>query len=275
MRSFLLLITLALSLPLFAQKKEAAKPTDPKIVTGTVLLNSKTGPDAKALFAALKSDWKMKIDSPSVADKTIVFNVPGATVMIAYLDYNLSPAEIKAASRISWLWQNAAAEAGKHQAQVVISVIGQPGRALSLYQTFTRVAAAVLDKTDALGIYMNSQYLLLNKDFYVFSAHNMQDNQTIPVYLWVYFGMSDQNGFNSGYTYGLQEFGLNEMEIVNSKHTLQEIHSVLYDFAIQVVRGNIRLTDGQALVTEEDQKLVARNVKSTFWDDITAVRFEY
>jgi hypothetical protein len=278
MRQLLLLMTLALTLPVFAQKKEAAQPAataSPKIVTGTILLNSKTMPDSKALFAALKNDWKIKVDSPSVADKTIVFSVPGATVMIAYLDYALPPAEVKAASRISWLWQKAAEEAGKHQAQVVISVIGGQNRALTLYQVFTRVAAAVLDKNDASGIYMNSQYLLLNKDFYLFAARNMHQNQTIPVYLWVYFGMTDQNGFNSGYTYGLQEFGLPEMEIVNSKRTLQEVHSVLYDAAIQVVRNNIRLFDGQVLTTEEDVKITARNAKSQFQDGVTAVRFEY
>ena len=84
MRSFIffLALTAIFSQPVAAQKSTPS--TTQKIVSGTVLLNGKTGPDAKTLLASLKKDWKLRVDSSSIAEKTIVFTGPGAaTVMIA------------------------------------------------------------------------------------------------------------------------------------------------------------------------------------------------
>lgn len=279
MRLFLI-ATLAWAFPLFAiaQKndtKPSVTPAGQKFISGTVLLQNKKAPDGKAILAALKSEWKIKVDSPSISDKTVVFNVPGATVMFAFLDYPIASAEIKAVSRITWLWPNAAEAATKHQAQLVVTVIGDDNRALSLYQLFTKVTSSVLNKTAAIGVYMNEQYVLAEKGFYLAAAQNMKDNQTIPVYLWVYFGMSDEGGKSSAYTNGMKEFGLQEMEILNSSRSMQEIHGVLYDAAIQVIRDNKQLVDGQTLKIDEEISLRARAGKSYFQQNAQAIRFEY
>ena len=170
------------------QKTVAAQ----KVVSGSVLLNEKSAPDFKSLLATLKTDWKFRTDSVTTNAKTLVFTTPGATVTLAYLDYPVGPGEIKAAARLSWLWTPAAQEAGRHQAQVVISVIGSTGRALDLYKTFTRIAGGVLENTRASGLYMPNQYLLLSKGFYTAAAHNLLANNSLPIYCWVHFGMMEE-----------------------------------------------------------------------------------
>lgn len=268
MRFFLLLtvFTALFSPNVFAQKKET--PPAQKVVSGTVLLNDKTAPDAMTLLATLKKDWKLQTDSSSVAEKTIVFSSPGATVMIAYLDYPASPAEIGTAARISWLWKNAD-EALRHQSQVVISVIGKSNKTMELYQLFTKVTAGVLENTNSCGVYIGSQYLLLSKGFYTAAARNMRDNQTVPLYCWAYFGMAQEKDLNSGYTFGLQEFGLLEMEVVNSKQSMADVHSMLYDAALTVLKYNSQLQDGQTLTTVEGQKLKVRLSKAAFQEGET------
>ena len=66
-------------------------------------------------------------------------------------------------------------------------------------------------------------------------ARNMRDNQSLPLYCWAYFGMTQEKELSSGYTWGLQEFGLSEMEIVLSKQSQPDVHAVLYDAASTVV----------------------------------------
>ncbi len=275
MRFFILLVAFSavFSQHIVAQTKDQAPAQ--KVVSGTVLLNNKTPLDAKTLLAALKKDWKLKTDSATVAEKTIVFTGPGAaTVMIAFLDYPVPSGEIATAARISWLWKNGADEALRHQSQAVISVIGMESKSLDLHKLFTSVAGGVLENTNASGIYMADQYLLLSKGFYTSAARNMRDNQTIPVYCWVYFGMTQDKELNSGYTWGLLEFGLTEMEIVQSKQPLADVHAVLYDAALTVITYNLQLQDGQTLTTTEGQKLPVKRSKAVYQEGET-LKIEY
>lgn len=225
-----------------------------------VLLNDKTAPDPKQILSALRSDWKLKPDSISISDKTLVFSIPGATVMLAYLDYPVAAPEVQAAASIAWLWNNAGPEVARHQSQVVISIVGSSNRSLDLYKTFTKVAAATLDKTNSSGVFLNSQYLLSSKPFFAGAARNMMQEQSLPVYCWVYFGMLQQNNLNSGYTFGMGEFGFPDMEIVNSTHTVQEVHAALYDATQKIILYNLQLTDGQQVATEEDIKIPVKKM---------------
>lgn len=276
MRLFLLSMAFCaiFSNPVFAQKKDQQNAPEQTVVSGTVLLNDKTAPDAKALLSALKKDWQLKTDSASTADKTIVFAAPGATVMIAFLDYPVPATDIRAAAQISWLWKNGGDEALRHQSQAVVSVIGGGNKALDLYKIFTKTAAAVLENANACGIYMGDQYLLLSKGFYTAAARNMRDNFTMPLYCWAYFGMAQEEELSSGFTFGLHEFGLQEMEIVRSKQSLQDVHAVLYDAALTVVEKNTRLQDGQVFTTKEGQKFTVRLSKAVFQEGQT-LKLEY
>lgn len=278
MRLLILLVTFSgmCSGILSAQKSEPApSPSNQKVISGVVLLNSKTLPDNKSILASLKKDWKLKTDSSSVSDKTIVFSAENATVMIAYLDYPVPPAEIRTAAQFSWLWQTAGQEAAGHQSQMVISVIGATNKTLNLYKLFTKVTGCVLENTQSSGYYMAGQYLLLSRDFYLSSARNLRDNQATPLYCWVYFGMIQEKELSNGYTYGLVEFGLREMEIVKSQQSLQVSHAVLYDSANTVIQYNMKLQDGQTFTTSDGQKLTARLSKAAFLQEGETLKLDY
>jgi hypothetical protein len=243
------------------------------VVSGTVLLKDKCGLNNKVLLSAFKANWNLKADSVNTSDKTLVFSTSGgATVMLAYLDYAAAPDEIGAAARLSWLWKTAREECSNHQAQLVISVIGPANHSLDLHKIFTQTAAAVLENTPSPGIYMDSQYLLLSSGYYIAAARNMVQNQSIPLYCWVYFG---RPGDGNAFTYGLSEFGLPEMEIVNSLHSEGEAHATLYDAALSVVKYNTNLQDGQTLTTEEGSKTMVHLTKGTYLEDKQVLRLDY
>lgn len=264
-----ILLLLSLFMAPFCAFAAGNNPNESKVVTGSVLLDQKTPLDAKVLLAALKTDWKIRTDSANTGEKTIVFSAPGATIMIAYLDYPVAPAEIKAAAQISWLWTKAAAEASRHQAQAVISVIASNGKMLEAYKLFTKVAACVLEQRSASGVYMNNQYLLVPKGFYTAAAHNLLSNQTLPVYCWVYFGIQQEKGKSGGYTYGLHEFGAKEMEIANSTHQLQDVQAALYDAALYVIQNNAIITNGQTIPVQGEQKITVRLSKAVYLEGDT------
>ncbi|HNM26950.1 MAG TPA: DUF4261 domain-containing protein, partial [Saprospiraceae bacterium] len=237
----------------FAQKN---KPADAqKIVTGTILLNDKTPVDNKAFLAALKTDWGIRTDSVQAGEKTLVFSLPNnTTVMIAWLNYPAAPAEIKAAADISMIWPGAADEAGRHQSQAVVSVIGPASRTVELYKLFTKISAALLDNTRSSGIYLSSQYLLVPKGYFIESARGLND-QVLPLSCWIYFGLQQNGDKNSGYTYGMGEFGLPEFEVVNSEHAVQEVYALLTDAVDYVIRTNTRFQEGQYFNAPNGEKI--------------------
>lgn len=269
------LVLIALSATtVFAQKKETKPADTQKIVTGTILLNDKTPIDGKALLASLKTDWAVRTDSVRQGDKTLIFSAPGgATVMIAWLNYPAASNEIKAAADISMLWPGAAEEAGRHQSQAVVSVIGSASRTVELYKLFTRVSASLLDNTRSSGIYLGSQYLLLPKGYFLASARNMND-QMLPLTCWIYFGLRQEGGGNSGYTFGMGEFGFPEFEIVNSTNSPQDVYALLTDAADYVIRTNTHFLDGQFFNTPNGQKIPVQVSKSVFLKNETTVKLK-
>lgn len=257
----------------FAQKN---KPADAqKIVTGTILLNDKSPIDNKAFLAALKTDWGIRTDSVQAADKTLVFSLPNnTTVMIAWLAYPMAPAEIKAAADISIIWPGAAEEAGRHQSQAVVSVIGPASRTVELYKLFTRISGALLDNSRSSGIYLGSQYLLVPKGYFLESARNLNE-QILPLSCWIYFGLSQDGDKNSGYTYGMGEFGLPEFEVVNSEHSVQEIYALLNDAADYAIRTNTRFQDGQFFNAPNGEKFQVHVSKSVLLKNETTVKLKF
>jgi hypothetical protein len=76
----------------------------------------------------------------------------------------------------------------------------------------------------------------------------------VPLYCWVYFGMLQQGEKTSGYTYGLTEFGQNELELVESTLSLQDGHSLLYE-AAQKAAASAPWKNGQKVELSENKKI--------------------
>lgn len=256
---------------LFAQKSAA---TDNKAVSGIVLLNEQKAPDFKALAEVVRKDWGVRLDSFNTTDKSVALYTTGATIMLAYVDYPAAPLEIKSAAEGAWLWPAAREEAPRHLAQVVVTVVGANNRPVQLYKLYTRAAAAVLENTRSCGVYLAGQFLLQSKDFFLQAARNLDMND-LPIYCWIYFGMFQDAGQTCAYTYGLTEFGMPDLEIVKSRHSLQEAHAVLYDAAKDALQNNTILQDGTVIETLEGEKFTLKRSKSPYLDGKETLKVAY
>lgn len=266
-QSIFFALALCLCLPALAQS------TDRQVVTGMVLKNDKAKFDSKTFLAALKTDWKVPTDSVSEKDGTLVFISGNAVVMLANMDYAVPTVDLAAPAGISWLWKNAETEALRNQSHLVISVIGNAGQATHLHKLFTKITACALANSNASGVFMNSQYLLIPKGYYIEAARNMTDAE-LPIYLWVYFGLLQDKGTSSGYTYGLAEFGLPEIEVVETTMPVQEAHAFLYDVTHEVILYNRRLKDGDKVSGSENQQVTVHLSPAKFLEG-TTVKLTY
>jgi hypothetical protein len=252
------LFTLLFCLPAFIFAQNSTNLTDQKVVSGLVLLDDKSAPSFKKILESLPTEWLVRTDSVVINDKMAVFSTPGATVMMSWLNYPANPEETQMAASISWLWKNAELES-RHQTQVVVSVLGNPAKTVELYRIFTRVTAAVLiNSPKSTGVMMSDQYLLVSKGYYLEAARSM-GAQGFPLYCWMYFGLlQDSPTKSSAYTYGMSEFGLPELELVQGDYSVQDAHALVYQTATFALQQAKPVQSGQTLDLGEGRKVTLR-----------------
>lgn len=234
-----------------------------RTVSGVVLLREAKAPDFRALLPALRKDWGFVVDSSQLGDKKITLYSGGLTVVVQYVNYPVAPAEVRSAAEGAWLWGTAREEAPRHQAQLTLAVVGAGQAPVTVYKAYTRVAAALLENTRAYGIYLPRHYLLHSRDFFLEAARQM-DRDELPLYCWVYFGMFQLDGLSCAYTYGLDDFGMLDLEIVRTPKSLAEAHAVLYDAAREALRSGKPWQEGAVVESVDGEKFLLRRVRSPY-----------
>ncbi len=253
---------------LVAARALAQKPSSSstQAVSAVVLLREAKAPDFRALLTSMRKDWGMVIDSSVVGEKKATLYSGGLTVVCQYVPYPMAAAEVRSAASGAWLWGTAKEEAPRHQAQLTIAVVGSGQSPVGLYTAYTRVAAAALESSRAYGIYLPRHYLLHSREFFLEAARQMARDEP-PVYCWVYFGMFQQDGLSHAYTYGLDDFGMLDLEIVRSPKSLPEAHAILYDAAREALRNGKLWREGNILETVDGEKFLLRRTRSPYLEN--------
>lgn len=259
--TFCLLLLLSAATCAFSQTQASNVPT--RTVSAVVLLREAKVPDFRALLPVLRKDWNLQIDSFSLTDKKLTAYSGGLSIVLQYVSYPVAAAEIAAVLEGAWLWGTAREEVPRHQAQLTIAVLGKGQTPLNTYQTYTRVAAAVLENTRAYGIYLPRHYLLLPRGFFLEAARQMEQDE-LPLYCWIYFGMFQLDGLSCAYTYGLDDFGMLDLEIVRTPRSLAEAHAILYDAVRDALKTGKPWQEGAILESLDGERFRLRRVRSPY-----------
>jgi hypothetical protein len=131
-----------------------------------------------------------------------------------------------------------------------------------------------LSNSNASGVFMNGQLLLLSKGYYLESARNMSE-QNLPVNCWVYFGLMEEEGKTGAFTYGLQEFGFSELEIAGSQHSLTEVLEVISGAARYILQYNIQLKDGQTVPLDSGLKVPVKLSDAVYLESGRSFKLEF
>ena len=118
---------------------------------------------------------------------------------------------------------------------------------------------------NAIGIYQGSATLLLPKNLYLdFSDFLKEDN--LPLQLWLYIGIINQEDKSSVYTYGMKEFGKSEIEIIDSAMDNDELYYFLLSIIQYILEGDVILNDGETIGFSEEQKIKITESKAVYLD---------
>ncbi|MES2776248.1 MAG: hypothetical protein V4722_18885, partial [Bacteroidota bacterium] len=158
----------------------------------------------KDVIENLQSFWGLTITEIDGNDQTAIFYINGEMVALAHMPVPIPLGDIKSTAQYAYNWQTAEKDLESHTGHTIVSVLaGTEGKGqLERFQILSKLLCAILQTSNAIGIYQGNQSLLITKEQYLENIEELRDGGA-PVILWIYFGIRKSGKTNSAYTYGL------------------------------------------------------------------------
>ena len=224
------------------------------VFTGFVLL-SKAEWDKKQFIRDMKEKWDIVVDeydaSEEKDDDALVFEVGDMLAAVSLNNYPIPGGEAEGNAENNYMWEDAVKVAKKHRAHLMVAVLGKEEDLLEKGKLFTKVVAACCRQEYATGIYTSG--VVFEPRFYEGFADMMQEDE-LPIFNWIWFGLwRDENGMN-GYTYGLDVFGKDEMEVLGTDAKPSDLRDFLASLVSYVLENDVELHDGETIGFDADDK---------------------
>ena len=246
-----------------ACQEEIAKRTEAEIedesdhtgvFTGFVLL-SKGEWDKEQFIRDMKEKWDITVDeydaSEEKDDNALVFEVGDMVAAVSLATYPIPNGEAELNAENNYMWEDAVKVAREHCAHIMVAVLGKEENLLEKGKLFTKVVAACCRQKYATGIYTSG--VVFEPRFYEGFADMMQEDE-LPIFNWIWFGLwRDENGMN-GYTYGLDSFGKDEMEVLGIDAKPSDLRDFLASLVSYVLENDVELHDGETIGFDADDK---------------------
>ena len=224
------------------------------VFTGFVLL-SRGEWDKGQFIRDMKEKWDITVDEYDASgeknDEALVFEVGDMIGAVSLNNYPIPGGEAEGNAENNYMWQDAVKVAKEHRAHLMVAVLGKEEDLLEKGKLFTKVVAACCRQSYATGIYTSG--VVFEPRFYESFADMMQEDE-LPIFNWIWFGLwRDEHGMN-GYTYGMDSFGKDEMEVLGTDAKPGDLRDFLASLVSYVLENDVELHDGETIGFAADDK---------------------
>ena len=224
------------------------------VFTGFVLL-SKAEWDKEQFIRDMKENWDIVVDeydaSEEKDDDALVFEVGDMLAAVSLNNYPIPGGEAEGNAENNYMWEDAVKVAKEHRAHLMVAVLGKEEDLLEKGKLFTKMVAACCRQKYATGIYTSG--VVFEPRFYEGFADMMKEDE-LPIFNWVWFGLYRSEGGLNGYTYGMDVFGKEEMEVLNTDAEPEDLRDFLASLASYVLACDVTLQDGETIGFSADDK---------------------
>ena len=253
----------------------------PGLFTGFVLLNSGEF-NEEQIKANLLQDWNISVaaadaeEDDSSEDKDgptpLVFEAEGCMIAVSFINAPVPDDEAVRNAASNYLWPEAEEVTRTHVAQIIIAVFKRESSLLDTAAVYTKLASSCLKLPNAIGLY--SSGTVFQPSFFQEVTEDMKVSEQFPLLNLVYFGLLRSEDGVSGYTIGLNSFGKDEIEVLNSPASPAELRDFLADIAWYILSYNVTLRDGETIGFTEEQKLaISRSAGVNIEGDTLKIQF--
>ena len=224
---------------------------------GSVLL-SKAEWDKEQLIRDLREEWGIVDDELDEGDEdnensddAVVMRVGGMMLIVTLFHGHIPDNEAEINAENNYMWPEAVEVAKVHKAHIVVAVLGEEEKLLERGKLFTKVMAVCCKQKYATGVYTSG--VVFEPRFYEGLADMIKEDE-LPIFNWVWFGLYRSEGGLNGYTYGMDVFGKEEMEVLNTDAEPEDLRDFLASLASYVLACDVTLKDGETIGFSADDK---------------------
>lgn len=208
------------------------------------------------LVADLQHDWDIKIPDTDIKENAVICTIDDMLATISLMPAPIPNDEAVENAKTNFRWSEAVAVAEAHQAHLLIAVLPHNQSNIDASLLMVKLCASTLKQPNATAI--NTLGSVLAPDFYIGSALASLQAGHFPIMNLVFFGLysRDEGKTVCGYTYGLDSFGKQEMEILDSTQEVVDVLELLTEIASYVITNDVTLHDGETIGFSADQRIV-------------------
>ena len=224
---------------------------------GSVLL-SKAEWDKEQLIRNLREEWGIVDEEPDEGDEdvensddAVVMRVGNMMLIVTLFHGHIPDNEAEINAENNYMWPEAVEVAKAHKAHIMVAVLGEEEKLLERGKLFTKAMAVCCKQKYATGVYTSG--VVFEPRFYEGLADMLKKDE-LPIFNWVWFGLYRSEGGLNGYTYGMDVFGKEEMEVLNTDAEPEELRDFLASLASYVLACDVTLQDGETIGFSADDK---------------------
>jgi hypothetical protein len=241
--------------------------TENNILLAMPMFNNNERYNINDVIENLKTFWGLMITDFTGDDNSAVFKIEGEMVALAYMPAPIPWEDIQGSAQYAYNWQTAAQDLENHNGHAIVSIMSSQKNQKERFTILSKLLCSILSTSNSIGVYQGSQTLLIPKSQYLENIEEIK--QGTPLTLWIYIGIRPSEQGNSIYTYGLSNFGKQEMEVINSKLQIEELYNFISNISAYVINSDVTFRNGETLGYTEEQKIKITSSKGQFTEGQT------
>ena len=240
-------------------KKSKKKRDGGRILPSFVLL-SEIALDLDLFARDFEEDWgfALPMQNAQTDDELpmLVTEVNGINIAVSLMPSPVPNGEAVQNAQTNFRWPQAVEVTESHQAHVLIIVMPLADKPLLEVATLhTMLCATCLKQPAAIAI--NTAGTVFEPEFYIESARFSIENNSFPIMNHIFFGLysNDDGQTFSGYTYGLGGLGKQDIEIIDSAQSADDVLGFMVDISSYILESDAVLQHGETIGFTAEQKL--------------------
>lgn len=217
--------------------------------------------DKEEFMRLLKEEWQVEEEENPQGDAekdiakeedAVCFYSQGCMISVALMPAAIPDGEAEYHAGRNYMWQDAEKTVKQHQAHLLVIVMNLGAGALEAGKMLTKAVSVCCKQAGALGVYANET--VYQPEQYLQFASILKESQ-FPIFNLVWFGLYPGKGGLCACTCGMDAFGYDEMEIIDSNAQPSEILDFLSGVAAYVIVENVTLQNGETIGFSAEQKI--------------------
>ncbi len=205
----------------------------------------------KNIALTLEKQWDIKVEKIN-SDTELYITQEGNTVEIHLEDAVIPPELIAMSKDVNYMMSDDEEEQ-PYQSTIVVLSSETYDDTIALAQLFVKVVSACAVQENVTGVLQNS--VMYEPEYYISSAEVMKQG-ILPMenLLWVHITADDDDETITAWSTGLECFGREEIEIINSRKQPLKVVEFIMNIANYLLSENVYFENGETIEWVSDKQ---------------------